>query len=185
MALLTPGHTPDSLCVYDPEERTLFVGDTLHENTAVTFPAQGNVQAYVASLDKLLALVYSEGGRVKLAGGRGVWDVDAVTLLGFAKRMMKKILKGELKAESKGESRGFKIVQYDEQKVGYFGPELVFEAGRKALGYLRGPGATPPGITTAPGATAAPKDTVPQRTGVGIGVGLGGLGIGLSLGVRK
>lgn len=134
--LHTPGHTPDSLCLYDPEERTLFVGDTLYENTAMTFPVQGNLQAFMASMDKLLALVYSEGGGVKLAAGRGVWDVDAVVLVGFVKRLMKRVLKGDVKGESKGESRGIKVIQYEQQKVAFFGPEMVFDEGRRALGYL-------------------------------------------------
>lgn len=134
-ALHTPGHTPDSLSLYDPEERTLFVGDTLYENTAMTFPSQGNLQAYMASLDKLLALVDKEGGQVKLAAGRGVWDSDAAVFVGFVKQFMERVLSGDAKGESKGESRGIKVIQYNEQKAAFFGPERVFDEGRRALGY--------------------------------------------------
>lgn len=135
MVLHTPGHTPDSLSLYDPKERTLFVGDTLHENTAVTFPMQGNVQAYMASLDKLLALVYNERNGAKLAGGRGVWNVDAGALLGFARGLMVGVLNGTVKGEVKGESRGIKVIEYSKEKMSFFGPDRVFEEGRRAFGF--------------------------------------------------
>lgn len=133
MVLHTPGHTPDSLSLYDPKERTLFVGDTLHENTAVTFPMQGNVQAYMASLDKLLALVYNERNGARLAGGRGVWNVDAGALLGFARGLMVGVLRGTVKGEVKGESRGIKVIEYSKEKMSFFGPDKVFEEGRRAF----------------------------------------------------
>lgn len=89
----------------------------------------------MASLDKLLAFVDNEGGPVKLAGGRGVWDADAAVLVRFAKQLMERALRGDLKGVSKGESRGNKVIQYGEQKVTFYGPEKVFDEGRKALGY--------------------------------------------------
>lgn len=131
----TPGHTPDSLSLYDPGERNLFVGDTLYENTAMTFPMQGNLQAYMTSLDKLLALVHNERDGATLAGGRGVWDVDAGTLVGYVRGFMERVLRGSVVGEGKGESRGIKVIEYGEGKVSFFAPERVFEDGRKALGF--------------------------------------------------
>lgn len=132
--LHTPGHTPDSLCIYDPGERVLFAGDTLYENTAITFPMQGNVKLYLQSLDKLLSLVDSEGEGVKIAGGRGVWDADAGVLVKEAKRLIERALSGEVEVQEKGESRGNKLVEYGEGKIAFFGPESIFEDGRKATG---------------------------------------------------
>lgn len=34
----TPGHTPDSISIWDPAERVLFVGDTLYEDVWIVFP---------------------------------------------------------------------------------------------------------------------------------------------------
>ena len=55
--LLTPGHTADSLCVQVPADAALLIGDTLlgRGSTVVAHP-DGDVDAYLASLDRLLAL---------------------------------------------------------------------------------------------------------------------------------
>lgn len=121
----TPGHTPDSLSLYDPEERTLFVGDTLYENTAITFPAQGDPEAYRASLDKLLAFVHMEGGGVKVAAGRGVWGVDAGALVGFVKELVERVLIGG----------GVRVIKCGEEKATFFGPERAFEESVKMFSH--------------------------------------------------
>jgi len=54
-AVHTPGHTPDHLCFALPEERTLFSGDhVMGWSTSVIIPPDGEMQAYMRSLDKLL-----------------------------------------------------------------------------------------------------------------------------------
>lgn len=71
----TPGHTPDSIAIWDPTERVLFVGDTLYEWISIIFPLEGNVILYSETLEKLKALVsgwdastdYSEGGQLACA----------------------------------------------------------------------------------------------------------------------
>ena len=51
----TPGHTMGSLCVYYREERVLFTGDTVLASGTTTFnPEQGDVAAFLESLDRLL-----------------------------------------------------------------------------------------------------------------------------------
>jgi glyoxylase-like metal-dependent hydrolase (beta-lactamase superfamily II) len=53
----TPGHTPDELAVWDPQERVLFVGDTLYEFVPIVFPLEGNLQLYQSTLMRLKSLV--------------------------------------------------------------------------------------------------------------------------------
>ena len=55
-ALETPGHTSNHLCFALPEERTLFTGDhVMGWSTSVIAPPDGDMAAYMRSLEKLLA----------------------------------------------------------------------------------------------------------------------------------
>ena len=54
-ALSTPGHSPDSVCLL--WDRVLFTGDTvLGQGSVFIAPGDGSLSAYLASLEKLLAL---------------------------------------------------------------------------------------------------------------------------------
>jgi hydroxyacylglutathione hydrolase len=56
-ALHTPGHASDHLCYYLEEERALFTGDLiLGGSTTVIPPDDGDLGAYLASLERLLTL---------------------------------------------------------------------------------------------------------------------------------
>jgi glyoxylase-like metal-dependent hydrolase (beta-lactamase superfamily II) len=58
VAIHTPGHAPDHLCFWHEESRTLFGGDLAMKGTTVWIPAnlQGDLAAYLASLERVLAL---------------------------------------------------------------------------------------------------------------------------------
>jgi glyoxylase-like metal-dependent hydrolase (beta-lactamase superfamily II) len=57
IALATPGHTRDSVCLWDPAERVLFTGDlVLGSGTAVLDDAPGALTDYMSSLERLSAL---------------------------------------------------------------------------------------------------------------------------------
>lgn len=73
--LHTPGHTPDSLAVYDEQEGWLFTGDTFYLRRCVLpdgtsfrqpiiFPPQGNFTHFAASLDKLIRFVDTKNAQV-------------------------------------------------------------------------------------------------------------------------
>lgn len=53
----TPGHESGHCCFYDPDRRWLFTGDTiLSTGTTVIAPPDGDMRAYLASLERLAAL---------------------------------------------------------------------------------------------------------------------------------
>jgi glyoxylase-like metal-dependent hydrolase (beta-lactamase superfamily II) len=57
-AVHTPGHAPDHLCFWHADSRTLFCGDLAIKGATVYVPASpgGDLVAYLASLDRVLAL---------------------------------------------------------------------------------------------------------------------------------
>jgi glyoxylase-like metal-dependent hydrolase (beta-lactamase superfamily II) len=54
----TPGHSPDHVCLWHAESRTLFGGDLLIEGATVVVPGTrgGNLRAYLASLERVASL---------------------------------------------------------------------------------------------------------------------------------
>jgi len=55
--LHTPGHAPGHLCLYDDEGKTVIVGDMVaSEGTILIDPHDGDMQAYLAQLDRLARL---------------------------------------------------------------------------------------------------------------------------------
>nr|OQO27366.1 hypothetical protein B0A51_05071 [Rachicladosporium sp. CCFEE 5018] len=95
-ALHTPGHTPDSLAIYDVKERWLFAGDTFYQRTAtmpwaekqdvpILFPPQGDWHDWCASLEKLLRLSKAEDAGneklVRVACGHATSDALATAML--------------------------------------------------------------------------------------------------------
>jgi glyoxylase-like metal-dependent hydrolase (beta-lactamase superfamily II) len=58
IAVHTPGHAPDHLTFWHEATRTLFCGDLAVKGTTVWIPAnlQGDLAAYLASLERVLAL---------------------------------------------------------------------------------------------------------------------------------
>ena len=57
-AIHTPGHSPDHLCFWHEETRTLLCGDLAIKGGTVWIPAslEGDLAAYLASLERIIAL---------------------------------------------------------------------------------------------------------------------------------
>ena len=57
VAVHTPGHSPDHLCFWHEESRTVFCGDLAIQGSSVWIPARlgGDLSAYLASLKRILA----------------------------------------------------------------------------------------------------------------------------------
>lgn len=115
-----PGHTPDELAVWDPEERFLYVGDTTYENGPTLFPNGGSVLQYRASIEKLLQHVKgwnAEGGeRVKIACGHNTKGADAESLLEEVSSFLGCVMRSE--------TRG---IDQTEEKYAWAGGEPVLE----------------------------------------------------------
>ncbi|PAV16725.1 Metallo-hydrolase oxidoreductase [Pyrrhoderma noxium] len=54
--LHTPGHTPDSLAIWDKSEQMLYVGDTLYAHSPIIFPPEGNLTHWFRSIDLLISV---------------------------------------------------------------------------------------------------------------------------------
>jgi glyoxylase-like metal-dependent hydrolase (beta-lactamase superfamily II) len=76
-AVHTPGHAPDHLCFWHEESRSLFCGDLAVAGSSVWIPVslQGDLGAYLASLERVLAL---EPARMYPAHGAVIDDPTAL-----------------------------------------------------------------------------------------------------------
>jgi glyoxylase-like metal-dependent hydrolase (beta-lactamase superfamily II) len=54
--LLTPGHTPDAVCLLDRANRQMFTGDTLYPGNLWLFVPETDLDAYQRSIERLAAL---------------------------------------------------------------------------------------------------------------------------------
>ena len=56
--LHTPGHSPDHICLWHADSRTMFVGDMLVQGSTVVIPAShgGSLVEYLQSLERMLQL---------------------------------------------------------------------------------------------------------------------------------
>lgn len=75
--LYTPGHTPDHVVFHDPDTGGLFTGDTvLGRGTSVVDPPEGDMAAYVRSLEALAGLrprvLYPGHGPILWAGAEAL-----------------------------------------------------------------------------------------------------------------
>jgi glyoxylase-like metal-dependent hydrolase (beta-lactamase superfamily II) len=55
--LLTPGHTPDSLCLLDRAHKLLFTGDSFYAGPIFLYVPETDIAAYTRSVDRLVTLV--------------------------------------------------------------------------------------------------------------------------------
>jgi glyoxylase-like metal-dependent hydrolase (beta-lactamase superfamily II) len=55
--LVTPGHTPDSVCLLDRKNRLLFTGDTFYAGPIFLYVPETSVSDYMQSVSRLAALI--------------------------------------------------------------------------------------------------------------------------------
>ena len=55
--LSTPGHTTRSVSIWEPAGRRLYTGDTIYPTTLYAFAPDSSLSTYVATIDRLLALL--------------------------------------------------------------------------------------------------------------------------------
>lgn len=131
----TPGHTPDELAIWDPEERFLFVGDTLYEWAPIIFPPEGDLRKYTSTLYKLRDLTKSlnKGAsperRVRMACGHVTSEADAEDFVCEVENFLSKVKRGLIEPQDKGEARGLRLVGYerDDGRISFLGPKRLFD----------------------------------------------------------
>jgi glyoxylase-like metal-dependent hydrolase (beta-lactamase superfamily II) len=55
--LLTPGHTPDALCLFDRKNKLFFTGDTFYAGPIFLYVPETDIAAYTRSVERLVKLV--------------------------------------------------------------------------------------------------------------------------------
>ncbi|KAM5349239.1 hypothetical protein ACJ41O_005746 [Fusarium nematophilum] len=138
----TPGHTPDQLAIWDPQERFLFVGDTIYEWAPILFPPEGSITAYSETIGKLKNLVRGwneENGateaqplapRVKMACGHNTRDVDALEMLTVVDQALLDAVELRIQRVDGGVKRGAQVETYEAEggRVSFIGSVAGFTA---------------------------------------------------------
>ncbi|RSL89006.1 hypothetical protein CEP52_015048 [Fusarium oligoseptatum] len=150
----TPGHTPDQLAIWDPQERFLFVGDSIYEWAAILFPLEGNVTAYSKTIGKMRKLVQGwnqESGitgsdalasRVRMACGHNTRNEDALELLEEVDRVLLAAIDQRIQSKDGGVRWGGESERYEDGngRISFLGSTAGFTALRnnaEAVGEMR------------------------------------------------
>lgn len=111
MVLQTPGHTPDSLALYDETENWIFVGDTLYkhlkkmpwgetQDVPIVLVAQSHWGDYIASLAKLHDFVDGQqitaGNGMSLSSGHSTSGENAGSFISHAITFMNRVAAGDV-----------------------------------------------------------------------------------------
>ncbi|KAB8336908.1 hypothetical protein FH972_021215 [Carpinus fangiana] len=135
-SLHTPGHTPDSLSIYDHQQGVLYVGDLFYRRKCalpdhriifqpIMFPASGSWIDYMRSLQKLKAFIgqveytlFSHGKRnIMISASHTTAEVPAMELLESVIRFFDDIITGKLEPRETFLKQGeyYSLWKYDEE----------------------------------------------------------------------
>ncbi len=93
----TPGHTPDSIALFDEKNGLLFMGDSFYLGPIYLYRPETDLDAYVASMQKLAAMV----PRVQLLLPAHNVPVGDPSILSKVVGAMQKVRRGEVKPVAK------------------------------------------------------------------------------------
>jgi glycine/D-amino acid oxidase-like deaminating enzyme len=148
----TPGHTPDELALWDPNERTLYVGDSIYEWAPIIFPKEGNLITYSQSMGQPRGLVKewnvstisstANMKKVVMACGHNTAGANAESLLGAVDAFLWDVASGEVEAGKEDKVRGEVTYLYEREdgRLSFRGPRRLFDefsANGKAMEHLR------------------------------------------------
>ena len=101
--IATPGHTPDSIALLDEKNGLLFTGDTFYQGPIWLFRPETDLDAYVASVQKLAAMV----SRLQLLLPAHNTPVADPAYLPQVVTAMQQVRRGEVKSVSKDGKREY------------------------------------------------------------------------------
>ncbi|KAE9407785.1 Metallo-hydrolase/oxidoreductase [Gymnopus androsaceus JB14] len=133
--LHTPGHTPDSLALYNSTSspQMLYVGDTLYESAPIIFPNEGSIVDWFGSIERLIEFQK----QILLNAGHVTYLRPALSILKAVKSFMEDVVEGREPVRRRWVKRGEESVGY-KQGDGVFSlicPErLILDARRRRLG---------------------------------------------------
>ncbi|KAJ3866219.1 Metallo-hydrolase/oxidoreductase [Lentinula novae-zelandiae] len=116
--LHTPGHTPDSLTIYDSTSYPpmLYVGDSLYEYEPIIFPKEGSMVDWFSSIEALIRFVRmkerEQNERVLLNAGHVTYFQPATEILQAAKGFMEDVVSGREPVRRRWVKRGEETVEY-------------------------------------------------------------------------
>ncbi|KAJ3801843.1 Metallo-hydrolase/oxidoreductase [Lentinula aff. detonsa] len=118
--LHTPGHTPDSLTVYDPtsELPMLYVGDSLYEYEPIIFPNEGSIVDWFRSMEALIEFVRNQESLILLNAGHVTCLEPALTVLQAAKVFIEDVVGGREPVRRRWVKRGEQTVEYRQNTTG-------------------------------------------------------------------
>ena len=129
VALHVPGHTPDSLAVYDESENWIFVGDVLYQRISdmpwgetqdepIILVEASNWTDWVAGLHKLRDFVASTeermGKHMRLSAGHTSSGVDARSFVQDAIEFVDRVVTGQVPERASASFNGTRILWQDE-----------------------------------------------------------------------
>jgi len=95
--IFTPGHTPDSISLFDIQERLLFVGDTFYQGPIFLYRPETNLEDYIKSLENLVCVIKTN--KVELIiPSHNTPNVDPDLLI-MALEAIKKVKEGKIIAK--------------------------------------------------------------------------------------
>ena len=110
--IATPGHSPDSICLFDAHDGLLFTGDTYYPGPIYVFGPGSDPVAYQHSIDRLAALV----PQVRLVlGGHNV-PIAPPSILPELAREYAEVLAGKIPAAGTGGG----ITKYEGPQITFF-----------------------------------------------------------------
>ncbi|KAJ3572412.1 hypothetical protein NP233_g3103 [Leucocoprinus birnbaumii] len=144
--LHTPGHTPDSLAIYDVNEMMLFVGDSFYEHDEIIFPSEGSIVKWFESVDYLMTFVTernekaqsrrdSRAEEVLVSSGHRTAAQPAMQVLSGTKAFMEDVIQGRESIKGRLKVRGEVNLVY-EQAGGRFSlrcPERLIKESRRRI----------------------------------------------------
>ncbi|KAJ3999479.1 Metallo-hydrolase/oxidoreductase [Lentinula boryana] len=136
--LHTPGHTPDSLTVYDPtsELPMLYVGDSLYEYEPIIFPNEGSIVDWFRSMEALIEFVRNQESLILLNAGHVTCLEPALTVLQAAKVFIENVVGGREPVRRRWVKRGEQTVEYRQETNSRFSlicPEHLLLDSRRTL----------------------------------------------------